>query len=71
MSNKTWSGLFKINSKRCLKVRARASTANAVLVVGALLFAYPAAMAQDAVDLEQQPAEPPSSGNGGNPFSNH
>lgn len=69
MSNNTWSNLFRINRKCCL--HARVTTANAVLVVGALLFANSPAMAQDAVDLEQPPAAPPASGgNNGNPFAN-
>ena len=42
----------------------------AVFVIGALLLAYPMAMAQDVVQLgPQPPAEPGQGGNGGNPFS--
>ncbi len=71
MSNKTWSGVFKVNSKSCLQGRARATAANVVFVVGALLFAYPAAMAQDIVQSGQEsPARAAPGANGGNPFSN-
>ena len=74
MSSKTWSCLFRINWKHHPKVRARAGSVNAVLVIGALLLAYPMAMAQDVVQFGPQPPAGPgqggNGGNGGNPFSN-
>ena len=68
--SENWSCLFRINRIRHLKVCTRAGSLNAVLVIGALLFASPMAMAQDIVQSGQEPsAAPGPGGSGGNPFS--